>query len=78
MTEILSEIVSLLTGGIVGIAEGIGGGLQQLVTNMFVDTTGETRTLTVFGGLIIVFAGVSFAIGLSRLVYNWLTSLGNN
>lgn len=78
MTNILSEIVSLLTGGIVGIAEGIGGGLQELVTNMFVQTEGETTSLTVFGGLIIVFAGVSLAIGLSRLVYNWLTSLGNN
>lgn len=77
MTAILNEIVSLLTAGISGIASGIGSGLQELVTSIFLDGTGETQKLSTFGGVIIVFGGVALAIGLSRWVMNFLTSLGN-
>ena len=76
MTGVLTEIIELLTAGISGIASGIGNGLMQLVGNIFLDTTGETTKLSVFGGVIVVFAGVSLAIGLSRWVVNWVTSLG--
>lgn len=76
MTAVLSEIIALLVGGITGIAEGIGQGLTALVTSIFLDGTGDSMTLSVFGGVIIVFAGVSLAIGLSRWVVNWVTSLG--
>lgn len=76
MTEVLSEIIELLVAGISGIASGIGSGLTALVQNIFLDTTGDTTKLSVFGGVIIVFAGVSLAIGLSRWVVNWVTSLG--
>lgn len=77
MTAILNEIVSLLTAGITGIATGIGAGLQDLVTSIFLEGTGETQTLSIFGGVVIVFSGVALAIGLSRWVMNFLTSLGN-
>lgn len=78
MSAILTEIISLLTGGIQGIAEGIGAGLQSLVTEMFlVAGEGGAMTLSVFGGLIVVFAGIALAVGLSRLIFNWLTGLGN-
>lgn len=78
MTAILQEIISLLVAGITQLATGVGSGLQALVTAIFVDTTGETEKLTVFGGLIVVFAGISLAIGLSRWVMNFVTSLGSN
>ena len=77
MTSVLTEIIDLLVAGITGIATGVGKGLGDLVTNIFLDTTGDTTKLSVFGGVIIIFAGVSLAIGLSRFVVNWLTSLGN-
>lgn len=77
MTSILNEIISLLTGGLTGIATGIGEGLQNLVTSIFLEGTGETQTLSVFGGIVIVFAGVALAVGLSRWVVSFLTSLGN-
>lgn len=77
MSDILTEIVTLLTGGIEGMATGIGEGLGNLVQAIFVDASGETTKLSVFGGITIVFAGVALAIGLSRWVTNWLTSLGN-
>lgn len=77
MGGILTEIISLLTSGLTGIASGIGSGLSELVTNVFLDGTGESQKLSVFGGVVIIFAGVSLAIGLSRWVTSFITSLGN-
>lgn len=79
MTNILTEIIQLLVGGISGVATGIGGGLSELAQSIFLTTTtGEnpTTTLSAFGALIVIFAGVSLAIGLSRWVVNFVTSLG--
>lgn len=79
-TAILQMIIEILVGGITGIAKGIGGGLSELVKEIFFTTTGSgadaTTTMSIFGILIIVFAGISLAIGLSRWVVNWVTSLG--
>lgn len=77
MQAVLTEIVSLLTGGITGIATGIGKGLQDLVSSIFLTGTGEGQTLSTFGAITIVFGGVALAIGLSRFVLRFLTSLGN-
>ena len=73
MTEIVQQIVQILTSGISGIATGIGSGLGTLVENIFLGADGE---LSIFGGVIVVFAGISLAIGLSKWVVNWVTSLG--
>lgn len=79
MTELLTEIISILVSGITGIASGIGQGLSELVQTIFLETSTEgAMQLSTFGGLIVVFAGVSLAIGLSRWVVNWVTSLGAN
>ena len=75
---ILTEIIGILVGGITGIAEGIGSGLSTLATSIFLQGTGDSQTLSVFGVLIVVFAGISLAIGLSRLVVSWLSSLGGS
>lgn len=78
MTTLLQEIISILVAGISGIATGIGSGLTDLVQAIFLQTGAEgAMELSVFGGLIVVFAGISLAIGLSRWVVNWVTSLGN-
>lgn len=81
MDAVLTEIIELLTGGLSGMATGIGAGLSALSKSIFLETTGEgataTTKLSVFGTLIVIFAGVSLAIGLSRWVVNWVTSLGN-
>ena len=78
MSAILTEIMALLVSGITGLASGIGAGLTELVQAIFLKM-GENNTvegLSIFGGLIVVFAGISFAIGLSKWVVNWVTSLG--
>lgn len=82
MTALLTSIIEILVGGIVQLAEGIGAGLTALVTEIFVnEIVGEggavTYELTAFGGLIVVFAGIALAIGLSRFVMNLVTSFGN-
>lgn len=77
MSSVLNEIITLLTSGITGIASGIGGGLQSLVTNIFLDTTQSGTQLSTFGGVIVIFGAVALAIGLSRFIVNWLTSWGN-
>lgn len=75
MTTILTEIVSLLTSGITTMAGAIGTGLQELVEAIFLAEGGQG--LSVFGGVVVIFAGIALAIGLCRWVTNWLTSLGN-
>lgn len=76
MTGILTQIIELLVGGISGVAQGIGTGLSELAQSIFMVKTGETLSLSTFGALIIIFAGISLAIGLSRWVVNFVTSLG--
>lgn len=71
--EILTQIITILVGGITGIAEGIGSGLSTLASSIFLGAQG---TLSVFGTLVIVFAGISLAMGLCRWVLNFITSLG--
>lgn len=75
-TAIVAEIVGILTSGLTEMATGIGQGVSALAQNIFFTTTGETESLSVFGVLIVVFAGIALAIGLSRLIFHWLTSLG--
>lgn len=78
MTAVLQEIISLLVGGLTQMATGIGSGLTALVSNIFLETdaTSGTTSLSVFGGIIVVFAGIALAIGLCRWVVNMLTSFG--
>lgn len=75
---ILEDMIQILVGGITGIATGIGSGLNELVQSIFLTTTeGGEASLSIYGTVIIVFAGIGLSIGLSRLVVGWLTSLGN-
>lgn len=78
--EIMKAIIEILVGGISGVATGIGQGLSTLAQSVFLQTTGSgesaTTSLSVFGVLVVVFAGISLAIGLSRWVVNFVASLG--
>lgn len=77
MVEVLQEIINILVSGISQVATGIGSGLTALVQNIFlVSGTEGGYELSVFGGVVIVFAGISLAIGLCRWVMSFITSLG--
>ena len=75
MASILQEIISLLVGGLTQVATGIGSGLQSLVENIFLNA--DKSGLSTYGGVIVIFAGVSLAIGLCTKIVTWVTTLGN-
>ena len=81
-TSIVQEIISILVAGISGIATGIGDGIKALVDSVFFTTTSSggttTTTMSTFGIMVCVFAGISLAIGLSRLIVHWLSTLGSS
>lgn len=81
LAGVMAAIITTLVGGLAAMATGIGGGLSALVKQIFtvVDpVTGAVAGLSTFGGVIIVFAGISLAVGISRFVVSWVTSLGGN
>lgn len=73
MTELMREIIQLLVSGLTEYATGFFGALSTAVTNIFMTTEGGLST---FGGVLIIFAGISLAVGLSSLVFNWVSNLG--
>jgi len=75
-TEIVSEIITILTAGITQTASAIGAGLSDLVKGIFMTGTGDNETLSTFGIVVLAFAGVSLALSLCRLIYEFVTSLG--
>lgn len=79
-TTILTEMISYLVGALTGIGEGIGAALSTLVNAVFLQTTGTgsdaVTSLSAFGALICIFAGLSLAFGLVRWIVNLITSFG--
>lgn len=76
-TEIVKNIVDIIVAGITELGTGIGEGISNFVTKLAFTGTGENQTLSVFFVMVLVFAGISLAIGLTTLIFNWLSSLGN-
>lgn len=78
MSAVGSEIIQLLTGSISEFATGFGSGLGDLLKGIFLEV-GENGaySLSTFGALSIIFAGVALTMGLSRFVLEWVTSFGN-
>lgn len=77
MGAVLQEIVEILVSGISGLAQGIGSGLNEMVTNLFlVQGENGVSTLSTFGGVVAIFGGIALAVGLTTLVTKWIMSLG--
>lgn len=79
MSSVLTEILNLMAGGITDFATSIGSGLAALVQNVFLTgagTSSDPYKLSVTGGVIVIFAGISLTIGLSKKVWHFLTSFG--
>lgn len=74
--EILGTIVENLTDSLVGIGGAIGSSLSNMAEAIFMTTVEGVTTLSTFGGLVTIFAGISLAFGLTRWVLNFITSLG--
>ena len=76
MTAVLQEIITLLTSGLTQMAQGIGGGFNAFMQNIFLTTSEGSTSLSVTGGIIVVFAAIALSIGLGRLIANYLFGLG--
>lgn len=76
MSAILTEILDILISGLTTFGQGIGAGLQTIVTSMFIDSTGDAQKLSIFGGVVTIFAAIGLGVGLTRMVYGWLVTLG--
>lgn len=49
-------------------ATGIGSGLNQMATSLFITTNENTTTLSTFGGIVAVFGGIALAVrGLNNI-----------
>lgn len=77
-SAIISEVITILTGGITQMASAIGSGVSDFVSNIFFTGTGDQQSLSVFAVVTLVFAGVALAIGLGRLILHWLSTLGGS
>ena len=78
MTALLNEIISLLVGGIAAVGEGVGKGVNDIVTNLFTSGgTGEALGLSTFGGIAVIWGGIALAVGLCKRILIWVTSFGN-
>lgn len=82
MATVLQEFVNILVGGISSLAQGIASGIVEMAKALFLEYTESQGVVTVtglsiFGGLVAIFAGLALAIGITTRVYTWVTSLGN-
>lgn len=79
MVQVLNDFIAILVGGIVDLAEGLASGVAAMATKLFLveDPTTHALSLSSFGGLVALFAGIALAVGITTKVYIWITSLGN-
>lgn len=74
--EYMTAILELLFGGFTETAKQMGLGLSQFVQGIFLDTT--AGTLTTFGMLAVIFAGIALALSLCKFILVWVTSFGKS
>lgn len=78
MANALSEFVSILVSAIVSLGTGIATGVSNMAQALFLEVSeGAVTGLSMFGGIIAIFAGLSLATAITTKVYTWVTSLGN-
>lgn len=79
MATVLQEFVSILVSGIESLATGIASGIVAMAKALFLEVSeqGAVTGLSVFGGIVAIFAGLALAISITTRVYTWVTSLGN-
>lgn len=76
-TAIMTAIIEILVGGLTSIGQAIGGALSTMIQSLFLTGTGDSTTLSTFGIFVVIFAGISLAMGLTRWVVNFVASFGS-
>jgi len=80
MGSVLEDFVEILVNGIVTLGQGIATGVSSMASALFLEVdagTGAVTGLSMFGGIVAIFAGLALAIAITTRVYVWITSLGN-
>lgn len=79
MSTVLTEFIGILVSGITQLAEGIASGVVAMAQALFLKTSeaGAVTGLSMFGGIVAIFAGLGLAVSITTKVYTWVTSLGN-
>ena len=80
MVNALQEFVNILVGAISDLGTGIATGVSTMAQELFLETDATTHAvsgLSVFGGIVAIFAGLALAVGITSRVYYWIVSLGN-
>jgi len=81
-TSVYEDFLTIFTGGIVTVANGIANGVIFTAKSLFldisiVDGVEVINGLSMFGGIVAIFVGLALAISITIRVYMWITSLGN-
>lgn len=73
------SFISLLVGGITEFASGIGSGVNNFVGDLFLaySEEGVITGLSTFGGIIALFGGIALAVAITKLIFEWIRSIGN-
>lgn len=78
MATVLTEFINILVGGVTQMATGLASGVVAMAKALFLEEAeGVVTGLSIFGGIIAIFAGISLAVGITTRVYLWVTSLGH-
>lgn len=78
MATVLSEFINILVGGITALGTGIASGVSNMAQALFLEVSeGSVTGLSMFGGIVAIFAGLALATALTSRVFTWITSLGN-
>lgn len=80
VTELIAQIIQILTGAIVPFGTKVAEGISAVVNSLIYTTTGTgadaVTSLSTFAVLVLIFASVALASGLGRWVLNFFSSLG--
>lgn len=79
MATVLQEFIEILVGGIVQLGTGIASGVTNMAKALFLEVSdqGVVTGLSMFGGIVAIFAGLALATAITTRVFTWVTSLGN-
>lgn len=73
--DISVSFIEILTSGISNLASGIGSGVNSFVGDLFLNASGNG--LSTFGFVVAIFGGLALACGLTKLIFEWIRSIGN-
>lgn len=71
--DVVTDIVGILVSGLSSLASGLGTGISAFATALAF----QDGALSPYFILVVVFAGVALAVGLTTKIFNWLSNLGN-